>query len=158
MSWHHSINPSKPIDKALLQVGQQNNEGWILKQAETAYYFSDDQQANLVCKFNIGHETGQKIDTEVVAKEMKQANGSTEKCLLALIPVFMSCSNIFFLLETFLKGETTNSQWSASCDQRWEIKRKCLKMPGPQSKRGELHQRQRVCFIKTAAGSSSYVP
>ena len=47
-------------------------EGWALKQMKKPYRFSDKQKSYLVEKFNIGQDTGRKVDPEVVAKEMRR--------------------------------------------------------------------------------------
>ena len=52
------------------------NEGWALKQTEKLYRLSSDHSAYLVGKFNVGQETGQKIDLQIAAKEMRRAKDS----------------------------------------------------------------------------------
>ena len=51
-------------------------EGWALKQAKKAYRFNDQQRQYFTARFNIGQESGMKLDAEVVAKEMRRARGS----------------------------------------------------------------------------------
>ncbi len=53
-------------------------EGWALKQMKKPYRFNEKQNSYLVAKFNVGQDTGRKMDPEVVAREMrreKDANG-----------------------------------------------------------------------------------
>ena len=47
-------------------------EGWALKQVKKPYRFNEKQKSFLVSKFNIGQESGCKIDPEVVAREMRR--------------------------------------------------------------------------------------
>ncbi len=58
------------------QTDQCNEEGWALKSSNKAYRFSDKQRAYLDAKFNIGQTTGRKLDGDVVAKEMRRAQGT----------------------------------------------------------------------------------
>ena len=51
-------------------------EGWALKQAKKAYRFNEEQWRYLEARFNIGQESGMKIDADVVVKEMRRARGS----------------------------------------------------------------------------------
>ena len=53
-----------------------SKEGWALKAAKKAYRFSDKQKSYLLAKFRIGQTTGQKLDAEVVAREMRRARGA----------------------------------------------------------------------------------
>ena len=49
-------------------------EGWaLLRPAKKKYRFNEKQKNYLTDKFNIGHETGHKADSEIVAKEMRRA-------------------------------------------------------------------------------------
>ena len=52
-----------------------NQEGWALKSTKKAYRFSEKQKAYLDAKFNIGQTSGRKLDGEVVAREMRRAQG-----------------------------------------------------------------------------------
>ena len=52
-----------------------NKEGWALKSTKKAYRFSEKQKAYLDAKFNIGQTSGRKLDGEVVAREMRRAQG-----------------------------------------------------------------------------------
>jgi len=52
------------------------SEGWALKQAKKAYRFNEEQRQYLEAKFNIGQESGMKVDAETVAKEMRRARAS----------------------------------------------------------------------------------
>ena len=45
-------------------------EGWALKQVKKPYRFNEKQKSFLVSKFNIGQDTGRKMDPEIVAREM----------------------------------------------------------------------------------------
>ena len=56
-------------------------EGWALKQAKKAYRFNEEQRRYLEARFNIGQESGMKIDADVVAKEMRRARGSNGEWL-----------------------------------------------------------------------------
>lgn len=47
-------------------------EGWVLKQVKKPYCFNEKQKSFLVSKFNIGQETGLKIDPQIIAREMCQ--------------------------------------------------------------------------------------
>ena len=50
--------------------------GWALKQAKRATRFTETQREYLVARFNIGQESGMKLDAAVVAKEMRRARGA----------------------------------------------------------------------------------
>ena len=52
------------------------SEGWALKQAKKAYRFNEEQRQYLEAKFNIGQESGMKVDAETVSKEMRRARAS----------------------------------------------------------------------------------
>lgn len=52
-----------------------NKEGWALKSTKKAYRFSEKQKAYLDAKFNIGQTLGRKLDGEVVAREIRRAQG-----------------------------------------------------------------------------------
>ena len=52
-----------------------NKEGWALKSTKNAFRFSEKQKAYLDAKFNIGQTSGRKLDGEVVAREMRRAQG-----------------------------------------------------------------------------------
>lgn len=47
-------------------------EGWALKEIKKPYRFNEKQKSYLVSKFNIGQDTGRKMDPEVVAREMRR--------------------------------------------------------------------------------------
>ena len=51
-------------------------EGWALRVVRKAYRFSEKQKSYLLSKFRIGQTTGHKLDTEVVAREMRRARGT----------------------------------------------------------------------------------
>ena len=46
-------------------------EGWALRAAKKAYQFSDKQKSYLMAKFPVGQTTGQKLDAEMVAREIR---------------------------------------------------------------------------------------
>ena len=50
--------------------------GWALKQAKRATRFTETQKEYLVARFNIGQESGMKLDAAAVAKEMRRARGA----------------------------------------------------------------------------------
>ena len=52
------------------------SEGWALKQMKKPYRFNEKQKSYLLDKFNIGQETGHKVDPEVVAREMRREKDS----------------------------------------------------------------------------------
>lgn len=52
------------------------SEGWALKQAKKAYRFNEEQRQYLEARFNMGQESGMKVDAETVAKEMRRARAS----------------------------------------------------------------------------------
>ena len=52
-----------------------DKEGWALKSTRKAYRFSEKQKAYLDAKFSIGQTSGRKLDGEVVAREMRRAQG-----------------------------------------------------------------------------------
>ena len=52
-----------------------NKEGWALKSSKKAYRFSGKQKAYLDARFNIGQTSGRKVVGEVVAREMRRAQG-----------------------------------------------------------------------------------
>lgn len=47
-------------------------EGWALKQLKKPYRFNEKQKSFLVSKFNIGQDTGRKMDPEIVARGMRR--------------------------------------------------------------------------------------
>ena len=49
-------------------------EGWALREVRKAYRFSEKQKSYLLSKFRIGQTTGHKLDTEVIAREMRRAS------------------------------------------------------------------------------------
>ena len=51
-------------------------EGWALRVVRKAYRFSEKQKSYLLSKFRIGQTTGHKLDTEVIAREMRRARGT----------------------------------------------------------------------------------
>ena len=52
-------------------------EGWALRKTKKAYRFNEEQRRYLEARFNIGQESGMKLDSEVVAKEMRRTRGSS---------------------------------------------------------------------------------
>ena len=64
-------------------------EGWALKQTKKSYRFNEKQKTYLIAKFNIGQETGNKMDPEVVSKEMRRAKDSDGKRLFTF-PEFLT--------------------------------------------------------------------
>ena len=59
-------------------------EGWALKQTKKPYRFNQKQKSYLVDKFNIGQETGHKMDPEVVARAMRREKDSNGERLFAM--------------------------------------------------------------------------
>ena len=51
-------------------------EGWALRVMKKAYRFSEKQKSYILAKFCIGQTTGQKLDAEVVSREMRRARGT----------------------------------------------------------------------------------
>ena len=47
-------------------------EGFALKQAKKVYRFNEKQREYLTARFTIGQESGKKVDTEIVATEMRR--------------------------------------------------------------------------------------
>ena len=60
------------------------NEGWALKQMKKPYRFNEKQKSYLLDKFNIGQETGRKMDPEVVAREMRREKDSNGERVFAM--------------------------------------------------------------------------
>ena len=56
-------------------------EGWALKCAKKGYPFNEQQKAYLDAKFAIGQTTGKKLDSDVVAREMRHALVPDGVCL-----------------------------------------------------------------------------
>ena len=50
-------------------------EGFALKQVKKAYRFNEKQREYLTARFNIGQESGRKLDANIVASEMRRAKG-----------------------------------------------------------------------------------
>ena len=59
-------------------------EGWALKQTKKPYRFNEKQKSYLIGKFNIGQDTGRKVDPEVVAREMRREKDSNGARLFSL--------------------------------------------------------------------------
>lgn len=76
--------PTLPQTTSASTGATQLKEGWALKQTKKPYRFSEKQKMYLVAKFNIGQETGRKLDPDVVAKDMRRAKDSNGKRLFAL--------------------------------------------------------------------------
>jgi len=89
----HTINPP-PVSEVL--PATQADEGWALRAAKSAYCFSDKQKEYLLAKFRIGQTTGQKLDAEIVAREMWRAHGAD--CLRLFSNVRISFSHADRLL------------------------------------------------------------
>lgn len=68
-------------------------EGWALKAAKKAYWFSDKQKSYLMAKFCIGQTTGWKLHAEMVAQEMRGARG-TDGVRLFKVVEFLNASRI----------------------------------------------------------------
>jgi hypothetical protein len=73
-------------------------EGWALKQSKKKYRFNKKQKAYLKSKFNIGQDTGRKLDADVVAREMRRARGED--------------GNRLFVVSEFLSVEQVASYFS----------------------------------------------
>lgn len=56
-------------------------EGWKLKASKKAYRFNDKQKNYLDAKFNIGQETGRKMDPNVVSQQMRHLIQMSNVCL-----------------------------------------------------------------------------
>ena len=48
---------------------------------KSPYRFNEEQRHYLEAKFNIGQESGMKVDAETVSKEMRRARASNGECL-----------------------------------------------------------------------------
>jgi Arf-GAP/Rho-GAP domain/ANK repeat/PH domain-containing protein 3 len=68
-------------------------KGWALKAKKKAYRFNDKQKNYLDAKFNIGQETGRKMDPNVVSVQMRKALDSNGKRLFN-VNEFMSSQQI----------------------------------------------------------------
>ena len=68
-------------------------EGWAIRAAKKSYRFSDKQKSYLMAKFHIGQTTGRKVDTEVVAREIRRARG-TDGVRLFQASEFLSSSQV----------------------------------------------------------------
>lgn len=68
-------------------------EGWALKQTKKAYRFNVEQRQYLEARFNIGQQSGMKLDADVVAKEMRRARGSNGERLFG-ISEFLSAQQV----------------------------------------------------------------
>ena len=60
-------------------------EGWALRKTKKEYRFNEEQRRYLEARFNIGQESGMKLDSEVVAKEMRRARGSCGERLFRVL-------------------------------------------------------------------------
>ena len=56
-------------------------EGWVLKCIKKGYRFNEKQKPYLDAKFAIGQAYGKKLDSDVVAREMRRALGPNGVCL-----------------------------------------------------------------------------
>ena len=70
-----TIPTLQPVPGSECQTDCCNKEGWALTSTKKAYRFSEKQKAYLDAKFNIGQTSGRKLDGEVVAREMRCAQG-----------------------------------------------------------------------------------
>ena len=70
-----TIPTLQPVPGSERQADCCNKEGWAVKSTKKAYRFSEKQMAYLDVKFNIGQTSGRKVDGEVVAREMRLAQG-----------------------------------------------------------------------------------
>ena len=68
-------------------------EGWALKETKKPYRFSPKQRMFLEAKFNIGQTTGQKLNADAVAREMRRAVSEEGKRLFS-ISEFLSSQQI----------------------------------------------------------------
>lgn len=57
------------------------SEGWALKANKKSYRFNEKQKQYLQAKFNIGQETGRKMDPNIVSSQMRKALDSYGKRL-----------------------------------------------------------------------------
>ena len=71
-------------------------EGWALRKMKKAYRFNEDQRRYLEARFTIGQESGMKLDSEVVAKEMRRTRGSSGERLFRGVFDY-STGGVFFL-------------------------------------------------------------
>ena len=60
------------------------SEGWALKESKKSYRFNDEQKRYLDAKFNIGQETGRKMDPNAVSVQMRKALDSNGKRLFTV--------------------------------------------------------------------------
>ena len=58
------------ISVSTTKTTEELKEGWALKQVKKPYRFNEKQKSFLVSKFNVGQDTGHKMDPEIVAREM----------------------------------------------------------------------------------------
>ena len=58
-------------------------EGWPQKQLKKPYRLNEKQKSFLVSKFNIGQDTRRKIDSEIVAREMRGERDAHGECLFS---------------------------------------------------------------------------
>ena len=70
-----TIPTLQPVPESECRTDCCKKEGWALKSTKKAYRFSEKQKAYLDAKFNIGQTSGRKLDGEVVAREMRRAQG-----------------------------------------------------------------------------------
>ena len=56
-------------------------EAWVLECTKKAYRFNEKQKAYLDAKCAIGQTTGKKLDSDIVAREMRRALGPDGVCL-----------------------------------------------------------------------------
>ena len=70
-----TIPTLQPVPRSERRTDCCNKEGWALKSTKRAYKFSERQKAYRDTKFNIGQTSGRKLDGEVVAREMRRAQG-----------------------------------------------------------------------------------
>lgn len=69
------------------------NKGWALRAAKKYYRFNDKQKKYLDAKFEIGRATGRKMDGELVAKQMRRAQGPDGQRLF-VVSEFLSSKQI----------------------------------------------------------------
>lgn len=87
-------------------------EGWALKQAKKAYRFNVEQRRYLEAKFNIGQQSGMKLDAKIVAKEMRKARSSSGERLFN-VSEFLTAQQVasfFSRMAAKVKNQTTTGE------------------------------------------------
>ena len=103
-------------------------ESWALKQIKNPYRLNEKQKSFLVSKFNIGQDTGQKMDPEVVAKEMRREKVANGKHLFATSE-FVTPGHISLFFSRLAEKIRQQPMANQSKKTTWKLQQKRTTLP-----------------------------